>query len=699
MSGQPYRYASDPERYRTEYLDSLGLRANIDNMNLQANKTYKLTGQLPPVSQMQETRTTSEILADNERLKIDIIKAMREVGDAQFAQAVIQRIQNSSLNTTGSLYTFFAQRIQAIIKNLKEQYRYGIKGDINDVETFASFVEDMFTKTKSMTSSVKGYFQQIHDGQKRSIHNPEDYDKIYTLFKDIARRLLLKSKPSSAIGKKCNKIAQGLRLYTEFLSMDTIDRIVMMIANEKSENFVVYENGKPTNKLDDFYDVFKRYNEIVEQFPAASTLYGLLQQLDQTIVNSDTALTNRLLTEFESLVSMINEVGDLIIELRRLGSTLNSFYNQPRDLDEEAASSPPQPQPTQPQPSQPLPFPYDQPLFPDETPSPSSTQQPLPFPYDQPLFPDEIPPNVKPESNEPSELSTDAKRKYVEDLQTKITELETKNAENYKSFNKVNDHLGLIIQRLNDNDYTDDKERKKLIKISKKSEKALEALRDSIEFTETTLTSMKEDLVQKLSELHEIDNPSGHGLRRRGRPKGCGVGKRTSYTESVKAHTAYDKGVMESPRFVKFGRYLVNSHKLNKDDILALKQPSGATLVDFPSVRISKNLSNVVKKMIGGGVPSYNELNGLSEPEKVYLHKISSKANILDKFSIPAPSKDQQEKDIHEFEVLKGEIMAGNDSKELIKKFKLHLIKLSKNGSLPKKEVAEIMEELLQLGF
>jgi hypothetical protein len=192
---------------------------------------------------------------------------------------------------------------------------------------------------------------------------------------------------------------------------------------------------------------------------------------------------------------------------------------------------------------------------------------------------------------------------------------------------------------------------------------------------------------------------SGNGLRRRGRPKGCGVGKKTSYKESIKAHTAYDKGIMESPRFVKFGRYLVNNHKLTKDDILTLKQPSGGMLVEFPSVRVSKGLATVIKKMIGGGVPSYNELNGLSEPEKVYLHKISSKANILDKFSIPAPSKDQQEKDIHEFEVLKGEIMAGNDSKELIKKFKLHLMKLSKNGSLPKKEVSEIMEELLQLGF
>lgn len=57
------------------------------------------------------------------------------------------------------------------------------------------------------------------------------------------------------------------------------------------------------------------------------------------------------------------------------------------------------------------------------------------------------------------------------------------------------------------------------------------------------------------------------------------------------------------------------------------------------------------------------------------------------------------EKDIHDFEVMKGEILAGNDSSELIKKFKLHLVRLSKTGTLPRSEVQDIMEELIQLGY
>jgi hypothetical protein len=57
------------------------------------------------------------------------------------------------------------------------------------------------------------------------------------------------------------------------------------------------------------------------------------------------------------------------------------------------------------------------------------------------------------------------------------------------------------------------------------------------------------------------------------------------------------------------------------------------------------------------------------------------------------------EKDIHNFEVMKGEIMAGNDSIDMIKKFKLLILKLSKNGSLPKNDVHEILQELIVLGY
>jgi len=92
-------------------------------------------------------------------------------------------------------------------------------------------------------------------------------------------------------------------------------------------------------------------------------------------------------------------------------------------------------------------------------------------------------------------------------------------------------------------------------------------------------------------------------------------------------------------------------------------------------------------------------MNELTDEEKDYLFKVSKRAQISDKLSIPTPSKDAQDKDMNSFEVMKGEIMSGNDSTELIKKFKILLLKLSKSGVLPKREVGEIMQELIELGY
>jgi len=199
----------------------------------------------------------------------------------------------------------------------------------------------------------------------------------------------------------------------------------------------------------------------------------------------------------------------------------------------------------------------------------------------------------------------------------------------------------------------------------------------------------------------EMKAITGSGLKKRGRgrpkgrAKGSGVAK--PYAEVVKSKADYEQGIQESPRFVKFGRYLVNQKMLG-DGIFSIKSVGGYRVPDVPATRLSKNLQGVITKMIKGGNLSYDELSTLTEPEKVFLHKVSKKSNIIDKFSIPTPSMDTKDKDIHEFEVMKGEILAGNDNKDLIKKFKTHILKLSREEILPKKEVSEIMEILLELG-
>jgi hypothetical protein len=158
------------------------------------------------------------------------------------------------------------------------------------------------------------------------------------------------------------------------------------------------------------------------------------------------------------------------------------------------------------------------------------------------------------------------------------------------------------------------------------------------------------------------------------------------------------KGRGLSSDYRDFGINKINHKKLD-DGILTLRRQSNSNIPDMPSKRISRKLQKIIKHISGGGMPDFNDVNNLDNHEKDYLHKLISKSNLTDRLSVPAPSKDQEEKDFHLFEVMKGEIMSGNDSKELVKKFKILILKLSKQNVLPKNEVQEILEDLLSLGY
>jgi hypothetical protein len=188
----------------------------------------------------------------------------------------------------------------------------------------------------------------------------------------------------------------------------------------------------------------------------------------------------------------------------------------------------------------------------------------------------------------------------------------------------------------------------------------------------------------------------GNGVRRRGRPKMRGGN--ISQPKIFETRIDYNSGIKASPDFVPFGAYLLNRRKIN-DGIISIKTMKGGTVIGYPNKRVSSNLSKVINQIIGGGVPSYELLSSLDDEEKAYLYKISKKTKLSDKLSIPSPSKDQTEKDIHNFEVMKGQILSGNDSKTLIKNFKILVLKLKTQGLLPKSQADELLSDLLSLGY
>jgi hypothetical protein len=151
-------------------------------------------------------------------------------------------------------------------------------------------------------------------------------------------------------------------------------------------------------------------------------------------------------------------------------------------------------------------------------------------------------------------------------------------------------------------------------------------------------------------------------------------------------------------RYGRIGNHIIKLAPLEKN-ILTINTPNGWAVKGFPSRTISSNLVKVIKEMVGEGLPKYSSIEDLTEDEKDFLNKVARITKIEDRVNVKTPSKTDLDKLVNRFEILKGEIVAGNNNNELVKEFKKIIITLSNEGMLPKGQAREILMDLVALGF
>ena len=61
--------------------------------------------------------------------------------------------------------------------------------------------------------------------------------------------------------------------------------------------------------------------------------------------------------------------------------------------------------------------------------------------------------------------------------------------------------------------------------------------------------------------------------------------------------------------------------------------------------------------------------------------------------------KTKENREMDRFEILRGEIEAGNDNKTLIKEFKLMLVRFMNAGRIPRRQAQEILVDIAAMGL
>jgi hypothetical protein len=187
----------------------------------------------------------------------------------------------------------------------------------------------------------------------------------------------------------------------------------------------------------------------------------------------------------------------------------------------------------------------------------------------------------------------------------------------------------------------------------------------------------------------------GEGLK--GKMSGRGLAKpkiNKPYRQSI-AHLM-DKPMEKPKPYTQFGRYFINKHRLEGEGIVAFRQPSGNTIPNLPTEKVSARLAKVIATLVGKGLPTYEDISALDKAEKEKLCKISKLCKV-DNPAIPKmKSEDRAEED--RFNILRGEIIAGNDNPKIAKEFKVMLMRYVAEGRIPRRQANEILHELLALG-
>ena len=166
--------------------------------------------------------------------------------------------------------------------------------------------------------------------------------------------------------------------------------------------------------------------------------------------------------------------------------------------------------------------------------------------------------------------------------------------------------------------------------------------------------------------------------------------------ENVKS--TYVNKIDPMNKYLDFGKYKIDLKKL-KGGKLQFRSKKGYFVKGLENKQLTPNMKVIIDKFISGQNIDYEDVNRLNDNEKNYLSQIAEKCDINDRLKIPSPKLTEIQSDINKFNILRGELMAGNDNKEMIKEFKVLLLKLSNSGHIDKKESNEVMTMLLQLGL
>ena len=149
-------------------------------------------------------------------------------------------------------------------------------------------------------------------------------------------------------------------------------------------------------------------------------------------------------------------------------------------------------------------------------------------------------------------------------------------------------------------------------------------------------------------------------------------------------------------RYVGFGSLVINKPMLIRDSKLSVKYKQSLTsLKKIPVKKISPEFRDIIKTILEEHKINHRLLSQLGEEEKDLFSNLIRLSHLESRLGLDGYRSFEQDKQLKRFELLKGEILAGNNNKEILKELKNMVIKFMENGTISKSEGGMILAEIM----
>jgi hypothetical protein len=153
--------------------------------------------------------------------------------------------------------------------------------------------------------------------------------------------------------------------------------------------------------------------------------------------------------------------------------------------------------------------------------------------------------------------------------------------------------------------------------------------------------------------------------------------------------------VKEYGRYRAFGKYMIHVPSLKKS-MINVKYPSLVSVATIPQKYVSKDFINMLDELLNTNIFNKSKFNKLDEDEQNYFRFLADKCDfdLAIGMGVGETMTSREKEEYDRFEVLRGSVIAGNNSPEVLKELQQYIIKFINQKRLPRQQGHDLLYEM-----